>query len=385
MLTSRKSLQRLGFLKNRVTNIDRQLSERCDKRGSMKTANGIGGARIVRKRRKMQRVTMMDVAKLADVSPSTVSLYLRKPDAVSPAAGLGIARAIESLGYVPNLVAGGLAAATSKVVSVIVPSIRNAFFAETVSTLQAELAAEGFQVLLGHSEYGEAQEEALVRTALSWAPAAIVLTGLLHSAGTRKLLQASGIPVVEVWELGRTPIDMAVGFTHPSVGVSAAEHLVSKGRRKLAFLGARMQEDHRAAQRAAGFEAACAKSPGISCRVINHPGAASVESGAILLNRALRQIPDLDGIACSNDLVSLGILFECQRQGIKVPDEIAVIGFGDLDFSASCVPSLTTIRPSGDLIGRETARLILNRLKNDDPAGDPTIDTSHVLIERRST
>ena len=88
-------------------------------------------------------VTMMDVAKLADVSPSTVSLYLRKPDAVSPAAGQDIARAISTLGYVPNLVAGGLAAASSKVVSIIVPSIRNAFFAETVSTLQSELAAEG--------------------------------------------------------------------------------------------------------------------------------------------------------------------------------------------------------------------------------------------------
>ena len=129
--------------------------------------------RGTRKRRKMQSITMMDVAKLARVSPSTVSLYLRKPAAVSPAAGQEIARAISTLGYVPNLVAGGLAAASSKVVSIIVPSIRNAFFAETVSTLQSELAAEGLQVLLGHSEYGEDQEEALVRTALSWAPAAV--------------------------------------------------------------------------------------------------------------------------------------------------------------------------------------------------------------------
>ena len=209
--------------------------------------------RGTRKRRKMQSITMMDVAKLAQVSPSTVSLYLRKPAAVSPAAGQEIARAISTLGYVPNLVAGGLAAASSKVVSIIVPSIRNAFFAETVSTLQSELAAEGLQVLLGHSEYGEDQEEALVRTALSWAPAAVVLTGLSHSSETRKLLQASGVPVVEMWELGARPIDMAVGFSHPQVGASAARHLLSKNRRALAFIGARMQEDHRAAKRASGF------------------------------------------------------------------------------------------------------------------------------------
>ncbi len=350
--------------------------------GSSETAQ----VRATRKRRKMQRVTMMDVAKLADVSPSTVSLYLRKPEAVSPAAGQEITRAISTLGYVPNLVAGGLAAASSKVVSIIVPSIRNAFFAETVATMQSELVAEGLQVLLGHSEYGEENEEALVRTALSWAPAAIVLTGLTHSPSTRKLIEASGVPVVEMWELGRDPIDMAVGFSHPQVGASAARHLLSKGRRSLAFLGARMQEDHRAAQRADGFEKACLAVGAGSCRVINHPGAATVETGALLLNRALQQIPGLDGIACSNDLVALGLLFECQRQNIKIPDNIAVIGFGDLDFSASCVPSLTTIRPSGDLIGKEVARLILTSIQGERPEGTSRIiDTGHLLIERRST
>ena len=343
--------------------------------------------RIPRKRRKMQRVTMMDVAKLAQVSPSTVSLYLRKPAAVSPAAGQEIARAISTLGYVPNLVAGGLAAASSKVVSVIVPSIRNAFFAETVSTLQSELAAEGLQVILGHSEYGEDQEEALVRTALAWAPAAVVLTGLSHSSETRKLLQASGVPVVEMWEIGGKPVDMAVGFSHPQVGASAARHLLSKGRRSIAFLGARMQEDHRAAKRASGFaEEAKRAAERATCEVINHPGAATVEAGSLLLSRVLQQVPDLDGIACSNDLIALGALFECQRQGIAVPDRIAVVGFGDLDFSASCIPSLTTIRPSGDLIGKEVARLILAGIHGDHSAGaSRIIDTGHVLIERRST
>lgn len=343
-------------------------------------------ARGARKRRKMQRVTMMDVAKLAQVSPSTVSLYLRKPAAVSPSAGQEIARAIGTLGYVPNLVAGGLAAASSKVVSIIVPSIRNAFFAETVSTLQSELVAEGLQVLLGHSEYGEDQEEALVRTALSWAPAAIVLTGLSHGTGTRKLLKASGVPVVEMWELGGEPIDMAVGFSHPQVGASAARHLLSKGRRALAFLGARMQEDHRAARRASGFEEASRSGGAQSCEIINHPGAATVEAGAILLNRALEHNPHLDGLAFSNDLLALGALFECQRHGITIPDRIALVGFGDLDFSASCIPSLTTIRPSGDLIGKEVARLILNRIHDAAPEeAQRIIDTGHVLIERRST
>ncbi|MGJ3265314.1 MAG: LacI family DNA-binding transcriptional regulator, partial [Salinarimonas sp.] len=155
-----------------------------------------------RGRRKMQVVTMTEVAAAAGVSPSTVSLYFRRPKSVSPAARAAIAQAVSELGYVPNLVAGGLAAASSRVVSLIVPSVRNAFFAETVSALEAALAPQGLQVMLGHTEYDLAREEALVRAALAWAPAAIVLTGLEHAPDTRALLQRARVPVVEMWERG---------------------------------------------------------------------------------------------------------------------------------------------------------------------------------------
>jgi LacI family gluconate utilization system Gnt-I transcriptional repressor len=192
-----------------------------------------------RRRRKMQRVTMTEVARAAQVSPSTVSLFLRKPDLVSPAIGEAIARVVDELGYVPNLLAGGLAAAGSRVVSIIVPSVRNAFFADTVAALQDELGLRGMQLMLGHTEYSAAREEALVRTALSWSPAAIVLVGLEHSRATKRLLLATDVPVFEIWECGQSPADTAVGFHHREVGLAAAHHLLERGRRRLAFLGAR--------------------------------------------------------------------------------------------------------------------------------------------------
>jgi len=342
-------------------------------------------ASLRRRRRKAQRVTLNEVAELAGVSPSTVSLYIRKPDAVSEDRAHRVSEAIAKLGYVPNLMAGGLAAASSRIVSVIVPSIRNAFFAETVSTIQAALGSEGFQVLLGHTEYSEAQEEALVRAALSWAPAAIVLTGLSHSHGTRALLAASDVPVVEMWELGGPTIDMAVGFSHEEAGAAAARHLIARGRKNIAYVGARLHEDHRAARRADGFLRELAPDSGQAGRIIRHPGPATADAGALLLNRALQQFPGLQGLACSNDLVALGVLFECQRRGIRIPEDLAVIGFGDLGFSASCNPPLTTIRPSGDVIGLEVARLVLASVKGKPEAPEPVIDTSFLLVERRST
>ena len=89
----------------------------------------------------------------------------------------------------------------------------------------SELGKARLQVMLGHTEYSEREEESLVRTALSWAPAGIVIAGLAHAPGTIKLLRASRVPVVEIWELGATPIDMAVGFSHRQVGAAAADHL----------------------------------------------------------------------------------------------------------------------------------------------------------------
>lgn len=338
-----------------------------------------------RPRRKMQSVTMMDVAERADVSPSTVSLYLRKPDAVSAAASKSIAEAIDALKYVPNLMAGGLAAASSRAVSVIVPSVRNAFFAETVATMQTELGKERLQVMLGHSEYSEREEENLVKMALSWKPAAIVLTGLSHTATTRRLLTESKVPVVELWELGAEPIDMAVGFYHEQVGSTAATHLVQRGRKKLLYIGARLQEDRRAALRADGFIRTARETSGVTAEIVQHPAPASAGIGAMLLAEAIKKYPDADAVACSNDHVALGVIFECQRIGIAIPERLSVIGFGDLSFSAACNPALTTIRPPGDLIGTEAARLILDRMNGAERPTSHVIDTRFTLQQRQSS
>ncbi|MBE1438024.1 LacI family gluconate utilization system Gnt-I transcriptional repressor [Agrobacterium vitis] len=327
---------------------------------------------------------MTDVAQLADVSPSTVSLFLRRPEAVSALASQAIAHAIEKLNYVPNFMAGGLAAASSRAVSILVPSVRNAFFAETVSAMQSALRKERLQVILGHTEYDEREEEDLVRMALSWAPAAIVLTGLSHSAVTRRMLSKTKIPVIEIWELGSAQIGAAVGFHHDQVGVAAAEHLLGQGRRNLVFMGARMHEDRRARMRCDGF-VACARNAGAHVHIVEHAAPASAEVGSMLVQETLRLYPDTDGISCSNDHIALGALFACERLHIAVPERLAVVGFGDLSFSAACNPPLTTIRPSGDLIGCEAARLIIDNLTGNRSPEPLTIDTRFTLLHRRSS
>ena len=337
-----------------------------------------------RARRSTQRVTMNDVAKLADVSSSTVSLYLRKPDEVSAQLGKRIQNAIDTLGYVPNLMAGALAAARTRVIGVVVPSMVNAIFASTVNTMQKSLSAQGYQLLLGHSDYSLTEEAAAVRTFLSWSPSAIILTGLNHNRETRRLLSNSDVPVVEMWELGSNPLDTLVGFSHQDVGRAQARHLVEAGCQHIAFIGTRLSVDERARQRCISSEEALQEMLGTGyTRIIDCDSKRMAEAANQAFSELLADYPQTDGIIFSNDMLALGALNETQRRGIKVPDDIAMIGFGDMDFSNCTLPPLSTVRLPREEIGEEVARCVLRRIQGQHQ--DKQLDLGFELLLRESS
>ncbi len=336
-----------------------------------------------RQRRSTQRTTMSDVARIADVSPSTVSLFLREPDAVSEARRLRIQRAIDALRYVPNRMAGALAAASTRVVGVIVPSLVNSFFAETVSALQSALMAEGYQILIGHTNYDAEREEELVRTFLSWSPSGIVLTGLGHSRATRQMLEGSSVPVVEMWEVGPQPIDLMVGFSHADVGRLQTRHLIERGCRAIAFLGAQLDKDARAAQRAQGYRDVVNSHTGLAAPEIAVADAQSASAGAVAFEGLLERRPEVDGVVFSNDILALGAFMEAQRRGIAIPEQMRMIGFGGLDFTSGRVADLSTIVPPRREIGENVAQMLLARISKRETPTRIILDP--VPVFRRST
>lgn len=339
-----------------------------------------------RTRRGTKRVTMTDVALLANVSASTVSLYIRKPNEVSTLLGKRIQQAIDSLGYVPNLMAGALAASKTRVIGVIVPSMVNSIFAMTVTAMQNRLSGYGYQLLLGHSGYSEAEEEALVRTFLSWSPTAMVLTGLKHSRKTRSMLNQADIPIIEMWELGHNPLDQLVGFSHYDVGKAQARHLINMGCRHIAFIGARMQVDSRANQRAEGYKSVQADFLNdADVVVIDIGNEASAEASSQAFAQLTENYPNVDGIIFSNDLLALGAIFEAQRLGISIPNDIAVIGFGDMDFSSSSLPAISTVRPPREQIGDAVADSIIAYIHDHSTGSSETLDLGFDLILRQSS
>src|SRR5262249_11544329 len=156
-------------------------------------------------------------------------------------------------------------------------------------------------------------------------------TGIVHSAQGRRRLLASGIPVVETWDLTPTPIDMLVGFSHTEVGRAVADFLHARGRRRLAVVAG---EDERARRRTDAFVAA-AKARGLGePRVALVPAPTTLRSGRQALAELLQPTNGVDGIWGSSDLLALGVVTEARSRGLRVPDDLSVVGFGDIDFAA---------------------------------------------------
>jgi LacI family transcriptional regulator, gluconate utilization system Gnt-I transcriptional repressor len=330
------------------------------------------------------RSRMADVARLAGVSIATVSRAIRQPEVVSPAVRGHIQEAIERLSYRRNLMAGALAGASSMTIGVIIPSIINSFFAATVEALEEELAGSGYQLMLGNSNYSADVERQLISSFLAWSPAAMVVTGRRHSREAIRTLLDSGIPVIEMWELSDHPLDTIVGFSHHAVARLAVQHFLQRGARRLGFIGAYMERDYRTVDRHAGFVEAALQAGYQPPAEIRLPDRASAVGGASGLAKMMDRYPDVDAVFCSNDIIALGALFEAQRLKLRVPDQLKLCGFGDLEFAAACNPSLTTVRPPRREIGIKIAQLLRARLGGaPDPGG--SFDLGVDLVVRGST
>ncbi len=342
---------------------------------------GSEAIRTRRARRGSGAVTLHDVAKLAGVAPITASRALNRPEQVSDEVRKKVGDAVARTGYVPNLLAGGLASRRSRLVAAVVPTISGPVFLETVQSLTEALAERGYQLMLGQSGYAGSREDALLEAIIGRRPDGIVLTGIMHSAEGRRRLLAAGIPVVETWDLTPTPIDMLVGFSHVDVGQAVAQFLFGKGRRRFAAVAG---DDERATRRVDAFQAA-ARTLGLAeVPVVVVPAPTTLKRGREALVDLLRAPRDIDAVFCSSDLLALGVMTEARVRGVKVGEQLAVVGFGDLEFAADLDPALTTVHINGAAIGVQAAQFIVDRAEGRDVA-ERIVDIGFSIVERQST
>ncbi|PWB33882.1 LacI family transcriptional regulator [Pseudomonas sp. SDI] len=304
------------------------------------------------------RPTLAEVARLSGVSPITASRALRGVSTVAPELVQKVKDAAAALGYVANPAARALASAQSQSIVVLIPSLSNQLFIDTLEAIHDVMRPRGLEVLIGNFHYDVEEEENLIRNYLAYQPCGILLTGFDRTEAAQNMLAASGVPCVHMMELGGPAQAMSVGFSQQQAGRAAAQHLIERGRRRLGFIAAQL--DPRVMQRAEGFRQALVEAglydPALEMLA---PKPSSIGLGGELFSQLLAGNGDVDGIFFCNDDLAQGAIFQAQRQGIEVPGQVAMVGFNDLPASAHLVPRLTSIRTPRAAVGRQAAQALL--------------------------
>lgn len=344
---------------------------------------GIGGP--LPTRRATNSVTLTDVASLANVSPQTVSRTIRNPQLVSRATLERVQWAIQSTGYVPNLAASNLASNRSRTVAAIIPTIAASVFADALHGLDRMLSPQGYQLFIGATDYSTEREEELIRAFMGRRPDGIFIVGTNHTPGATAMLKNSGIPVVEAWNWTEEPIDNLVGFSNWEAINAVLEYAVGKGYRHPTIAGSFQAGDSRAVARQASFDQNVRRLlPGEPIRVVDSgTNFIDMETGVQLLDKVRTEHPETDVLMFVSDVFAAGALLACTRRGIAVPDDIAIIGFGDFELSRHLVPTLTTVALPNEEIGSRAGRLLLDRMSGT-TAESERIDLGFTVIPRDS-
>lgn len=330
------------------------------------------------------RVTLSDVAKVVGVSAITVSRALNDPDKVNPKLRVRIEQAVSDLGYVPNRAARSLATSSTQTLAVVIPTISNAVFSNVLKGIYDQTAGHNYEVLFANTYYSLHNEEKVIAKLLAQHPDGIITTGLDITERSKSMLLAANIPLVQIMEVGTGDVlDMCVGFSHFDAGVAMAEYLIAQGNRHIGFIGAQM--DFRSQRRMQGFLSKLADAGRETDKyLLTTTTPSDIKLGGQLLGDLLAKQPEVDAIFCNNDDLAYGAIFECQRRKLRMPEQISIAGFNDLDASASINPSLTTIRTPLYEIGSRAAELLINTIKGR-PVVSKTLDLGFELIVRDST
>lgn len=304
-------------------------------------------------------VRVEDVARVAGVSPITVSRALSYPEKVKEETRARILEAVAQTGYVVNRFASSLRSGRSRVITVFVSSLLNPHFANSVQGIVDAFEGSGYHLMFSQTGYSETLENDVVESVLPFRPAGVVFTGVVRSDQTRQALQRLDIPVMEMWGHRPDPIDMLVGSSGYDAGRLMGEHFGERGFRHVAYSGHTID---RTAQRIDGFRDGLAKY-GLELEfILPMDGTRSFSDGMQALDQILEQLPSCDAIFFGTDILASGAVVRALDRGIAIPGQVGIAGFGDLDFTPHVRPSLTTIHVSSYEMGREAGRMLLKRL-----------------------
>jgi LacI family transcriptional regulator len=327
--------------------------------------------------------TLGDVARRAGVSAASVSRVLNHPAKVSPEVRARVEHAMSELGYLRDGAARALASRHSLTIGNVVPTLGIGIFAVGVEAMQRRLEDSGYQLLVAANLYDEAKEVRQVRALIERGVEGIALVGHRHAPEVYELLRSRKLPYVNTYQFdGRNP-HPCIGFDNRKGALGLTRCLVDLGHRSFGIVTAPPSLNDRIAARLKGM-LDCLADFGIKASHSHVMEVAqTIAAGRRAAQALLNAHPGLTALCCTTDTLAIGALLECKALGVRVPADVSVAGFSDLEIVAELDPPLSTVHIPADLIGTRTADFLLDRING--RAGARKIELEANVIIRQST
>lgn len=313
----------------------------------------------------MRAASIKDVANHAGVAVGTVSNVLNYPERVSTKTRDRVQSSIAELGFVRNDVARQLRAGQSRTIGLVVLDIGNPFFTSLSRAAEDAAAEGGNAVVLGNSGHDAGREMHYLDLFEEQRVQGVLISPVADVTKRLKALSDRGTKVVLVDSPANEGTFSSVSVDDVSGGYLATKHLLDIGRRRIAFV-AGPQQFHQITDRLTGAMRAVAEVHGATLEVLQADGLTVLAGrgvGEALIERDPAQLPD--GLFCANDLLALGVMQAVTMLGsLRIPEDIALVGYDDIDFAASAVVPLTSVRQPTELIGRTAVELLVEQLEN---------------------
>lgn len=302
--------------------------------------------------------TLDDVAKHAGVSSATVSRCLNNPSQLSQKTREKVEKSIQALQYTPNFGGQALAAQKTNTIGAIIPTMENAIFARGIQAFQQRLNEANITLLLAGSNYSPDQESIQIRTLVSRGAEGILLIGFERSEASFELLEKRKIPYVIAWQNDNQQDRLCVGFDNSRASYEMTSKVIDYGHKEIGYIAGITKGNDRARLRLEGAKKCVYDRLGIEDMPVTE-AKYSIESGRNAFADLITRRPDITVIMCGNDVLAVGAIMEAKARGIKVPEELSVTGFDDIDLSEIISPALTTVHVPHRKMGRAAANMFI--------------------------
>jgi len=337
---------------------------------------------MTQKKMVLANATIKDVARAANVSIATVSRILNGKDTVSPLLAERVMAAVEELKYHPNEMARALKVKASRSIGLIIPDIENPFFPALVRGVEDAAKVHDYAVILCNTDSKPEEEEKYIRFLQSKRVDGILFTGGSHSDRNVELLSTLGIPVVLLDR--RVGSQLSTVITNNRLGgFMATEHLIKRGRRRIAFISG-PTELSSVQTRKQGYDEALGQYGLVLDQSLIQVGDFSFESGYQAASRLVASGHEFDAIFAANDLMAIGAIEYLLAYGLRVPAEIAVTGYDDIRMAGWYKPALTTVKQPVYSMGQSAMKIIIDRITGENRQYIEQIISPELVIRESS-